>query len=63
MSSRPPTNLEVARSVRLRPITEVAAEMGLDQEHVELFGWHKAKVELQGHRGWNAPEDWRCQTR
>jgi len=47
MSSNPPTNLEVARSVRLRPITEVAAEMDLDGKHVELFGWHKAKVELE----------------
>jgi formate--tetrahydrofolate ligase len=47
MSSHPPTNLEVARSVRLRPITEVAAEMGLEERHVELFGWHKAKVELE----------------
>ena len=46
MSSKPLTNLEVARSVSLRPIAEVAAEMGLDGEHVEPFGRYKAKVEL-----------------
>jgi formate--tetrahydrofolate ligase len=46
MSSKPLSNLEVARSVALRPIADVAAEMGLDKEHVELFGRTKAKVEL-----------------
>jgi formate--tetrahydrofolate ligase len=47
MSSTPLTNLEVARSIRLRPIIDVAAEMGLDERHVELFGRHKAKVEIE----------------
>jgi formate--tetrahydrofolate ligase len=46
MSNQPLTNLEVARSVSLRPIAEVADEMGLDSKHVEPFGRHKAKVEL-----------------
>jgi formate--tetrahydrofolate ligase len=44
--STPPSNLEVARSVTLRPITDVAAELGLDERHVEFFGRHKAKIEL-----------------
>ena len=39
-------NLEVARSIKLRPIQEVAAEMGLSAEHVEPYGKHKAKVDL-----------------
>jgi formate--tetrahydrofolate ligase len=47
MSSKPQSNLEVARSVALRPIADVAAEMGLDEKHVELFGRHKAKIELE----------------
>jgi formate--tetrahydrofolate ligase len=47
MSSQPLSNLEVARSIALRPIAEVAAEMGLDEKHVEPFGRYKAKVELE----------------
>ena len=47
MSRKPLTNLEVARSVSLRPIAEVAEEMGLDPKHVEFFGRYKAKVELE----------------
>jgi formate--tetrahydrofolate ligase len=35
MTSKPLSNLEVARSVALRPIAEVAAEMGLDDKHLE----------------------------
>jgi formate--tetrahydrofolate ligase len=46
MNRKPVSNLEIARAVALRPIADVAAEMGLDEKHVELFGRHKAKVEL-----------------
>ncbi|MFN3649820.1 MAG: formate--tetrahydrofolate ligase [Armatimonadota bacterium] len=40
-------NLEIARSVKLRPILEVATAAGLDEEELELYGRHKAKVRLE----------------
>jgi formyltetrahydrofolate synthetase len=48
MISKPLSNLEVARSVTLRPIADVAAEMGLDEKHVEFFGRTKAKGRPEG---------------
>jgi formate--tetrahydrofolate ligase len=44
----PQTDLEIARSVQPRPIEEVAAELGLQAEEVELYGRWKAKVTLEG---------------
>ncbi len=45
------TNLEVAQSVTLRPIAEVAAEVGISPDHVELYGRHKAKIDLRALDG------------
>jgi formate--tetrahydrofolate ligase len=41
-----PSDLEIARSVRPRPIIEVAAELGLGEADLELYGPTKAKVRL-----------------
>lgn len=38
------TDIEIASSVTLRPISEVADELGLDPEDYELYGKYKAKV-------------------
>jgi formate--tetrahydrofolate ligase len=49
MSTSPttlPSDLEIAQAARLRPIVEVAAELGLREEELELYGRHKAKVHL-----------------
>ena len=40
------SNLVVARGVALRPIAEVAAELGLEPDEVLPYGRHKAKIEL-----------------
>ncbi len=40
------STLEIAQAARLRPILDVAAEAGLLQEEIELYGPHKAKVDL-----------------
>jgi formate--tetrahydrofolate ligase len=40
------SNLDVARGAALRPITEVAAELGLEPGEVQPYGRHKAKIEL-----------------
>jgi formate--tetrahydrofolate ligase len=39
--------LEIARSVTPRPITEIAASLGLREEEIEPYGRTKAKVTLQ----------------
>jgi formate--tetrahydrofolate ligase len=42
-----PSDLEIARSVTPRPITEIAASLGLREEEIEPYGRTKAKVTLQ----------------
>jgi len=41
-----PSSLQIAQSVRPRPILEIGEELGLLPEELELFGWDKAKVGL-----------------
>ena len=41
-----PTDIEIAQGARLRPITEVAAEIGLEPDDLDLYGKYKAKVGL-----------------
>jgi formate--tetrahydrofolate ligase len=48
MSSSFPSDLEIARSVAPRPIIEVAHELGLRDDEVELYGNAKAKVTVPG---------------
>ena len=38
------TDIEIARSVKMRKITEVAAEIGVPQEEIEQYGHYIAKV-------------------
>ncbi|MHB2018917.1 MAG: formate--tetrahydrofolate ligase, partial [Candidatus Xenobia bacterium] len=39
-------NLTIAQSVKLRPIAEIAAELGLADDELELYGRYKAKINL-----------------
>jgi formate--tetrahydrofolate ligase len=41
-----PSDIEIAQRARLRPITDVAADIGLDADDLDLYGKHKAKVAL-----------------
>jgi formate--tetrahydrofolate ligase len=45
-----PTDLEIARSVRPRPIADVASDLGIRDEELELYGPTKAKVTLDAIR-------------
>src|SRR5687768_7705523 len=38
------SSLEIAREARLRPVTEIAEELGLLADEVELYGPYKAKI-------------------
>ncbi len=43
-----PSDLEIARSVTPRPILEIARELGLHEDEIELYGSAKAKITLAG---------------
>ena len=42
-----PSDIEIAQAAPLRPITDVAAEIGLGPDDLDLYGKHKAKVALE----------------
>ena len=44
------SDLDIARSVTPRPIVDVARELGLHDDEIELYGRSKAKVTLDGIR-------------
>ncbi|GAA5023378.1 formate--tetrahydrofolate ligase [Terrabacter aeriphilus] len=41
-----PTDLEIARAATLRPLTDVAADLGVRPEHLEPYGRDVAKIDL-----------------
>ncbi|HET9345243.1 MAG TPA: formate--tetrahydrofolate ligase [Candidatus Limnocylindrales bacterium] len=45
-----PSDLDIARSVAPRPIVDVASDLGLRDDEIELYGRSKAKVTLEGIR-------------
>ncbi len=42
-----PSDIAIAQAATLRPITDVAAEIGLGPDDLDLYGKHKAKVALE----------------
>lgn len=40
------TDIEIAREIKLRPITQIAQELGICEDELELHGKYKAKVDL-----------------
>ena len=38
------SDIEIAQSTTLRPIAEIAAELGIQEEELELYGRYKAKI-------------------
>lgn len=41
-----PSDIEIAQAAQLRPIKEIAAELGLTEDDIDLYGKYKAKVHL-----------------
>ena len=39
------SDVEIAQGAKLRPIVEIAEELGLGANEIEPYGAHKAKVE------------------
>ena len=42
-----PSDIEIAQAARLRPITDVAADIGLTPDEIDSYGKYKAKVSLE----------------
>lgn len=40
------TDIEIARSVEMKPVVQVAEQLGIDPDDLELYGKYKAKVPL-----------------
>ena len=41
------TDLEIAQSVRIQHVSEIAQKLGISEDHLEYFGKYKAKLPLQ----------------
>ena len=42
-----PADIEIAQAAELKPIRQVAEEMGLEECELELYGDYKAKIKLE----------------
>ena len=42
-----PSDIDIAQAGKLKPITQIAAELGIKESELELFGPYKAKVKLE----------------
>ena len=42
-----PSDIEIAKAGKLKPILQIAAELGIKESELELFGPYKAKVKLE----------------
>ena len=42
-----PTDIEIAQTAKVKPIMEIARELGIDERYVELYGPYKAKIALE----------------
>jgi len=45
-----PPDIEIAQSAKLKPITEIAASLGLGEDDIELYGKYKAKIKPHVYR-------------
>ena len=42
-----PSDIEIAQRVKMRPIEDVAADLGLERDELDLYGKYKAKIPLE----------------
>ena len=55
IGAAPRSNLEIARSITLRPIAEIAAALGILDDELQPFGRHIAKMDRR--RAWERIKD------
>jgi len=46
-ATKVPSDIAIAQAAKLRPIADVAAELGLSDDELELYGKYKAKIALK----------------
>ncbi|MFH1540582.1 MAG: formate--tetrahydrofolate ligase [Elusimicrobiota bacterium] len=47
MAKKIPSDIEIAQSIKLKPITNIAEKIGIKKNELELYGDYKAKVKLE----------------
>jgi len=50
------SDIEIAQSIEMRPISEIAARAGVDDKYVEQYGKYKAKIDLSLLKENQSPE-------
>ena len=50
------TDIEIAREARPKKITEIAAECGIDEKYIELYGNYKAKINYRMMNALDRPD-------
>ena len=38
------TDIEIAQNADIKPISEIASELGIDEKYIEQYGHYKAKI-------------------
>jgi len=56
-SSKPASDIEIARAAPIRPITEIGARLGIPADALQPYGHYKAKVDLDFIRGLDSNPD------
>ena len=49
------TDIEIAQSTEMQPITEIAHTAGVDEQYLELYGKYKAKIDYKMLNETDAP--------
>ncbi|MBN1682905.1 formate--tetrahydrofolate ligase [Candidatus Bathyarchaeota archaeon] len=52
-----PTNIEIAQNAKLKPIKEIANDLGLTEEDIEPYGRYKAKIKPEVYKKLKTKED------
>lgn len=48
--SKVPSDIEIAQQAKLKPVTEIAAQLGIHDDEIEPYGKYKAKVSLDVYK-------------
>lgn len=48
--SKIPSDIEIAQQAKLKPVTEIAAQLGIHDDEIEPYGKYKAKVSLDVYK-------------
>ena len=57
MSKKVGSDIEIAREARMKPVREVAAKLGIPEEHLLPYGHTKAKISMEFIQGLNDKPD------